>query len=285
MRLVLNMKTIFATRGEKVVADKTKTTKSLDAHALVANGEANRDTLATLINEAVEAIEMARVVIEAETPRLLDIENDDPDQSLQLIESSKLRIDRLAAAIPRLQQRVDQLDLTAKQTSWNGEADALRGEADDLYWELDQVYPSIVDQLNELFSKARANAAAFHDLLRRAPPGVDRGFSEAMPYSDFWLRLALPSWTDPNITYPLRTKPPDPLVDIALQSAAQAKAVDAKMALMNGPGWFEAKRLEDERLRVESAKRDEEMKLKAEAERQEYYRALQEEDRRRRGVA
>ena len=65
---------------------------------------------------------------------------------------------------------------------------------------IEQIYNRIVEQLNELYMRARANAAAFNDLFRRAPPGVDRWFSEAMPYPDFWLRLALPDWDDPRMT-------------------------------------------------------------------------------------
>lgn len=265
---------------------ETKTNnKSLDAkiaQALAANGTSDRDTLVDLIYKATEAIEMANIVITAETPRLLDLSNSDPDASRQLIESSKLRIERLTAAVPRLQQRVDQLDLATKQAAWVDEADVLRGEADDLFWELEQTYKPFVDQLNELFVKARANAGAFNELLRRAPSGVDRTFNEASPYEGFWLRLALPSWDDASITYPLRNKPSDPLVDIALQSAAFAKQLDAKYALMSGPTWFEARKLEDEQLRAESARRDEEQKAKAEQERASFHRALQEQDRRRR---
>ena len=150
--------------------------------------------------------------------------------------------------------------------------------------ELNQVYPSIVEQLNELFSRARANAAAFHALVRRAPAGVDRTFNEASPYEGFWLRLALPSWTDANITHPIRNKPSDPMVEVALASAAQAKMVDAKMALMSGPGWGMKKKLADEQVRAESAKREAELKQKAEEERQLYYKSLQAEDRKRRGI-
>ena len=54
-------------------------TKSLDAkiaHALSANGEAGCYLLVVLINKAIVAIDMARVVIEAETPRLLDLNNE-----------------------------------------------------------------------------------------------------------------------------------------------------------------------------------------------------------------
>ena len=79
--------------------------------------------------------------------------------------------------------------------------------------------------------RARANAAAFRALQTRAPEGVDVGFNEAAPYGSFWSRVMLPDFADSRVTHPVRVKPPDPMVEIALQSAAFAKAFDAKMLM------------------------------------------------------
>ena len=159
-----------------------------------------------------------------------------------------LRIERLTKVIlEELHPRIDALDLAAKQSAWTAEANKLRDEdSDDLFWELEQVYKPIVEQLNELYLRARANAAAFNGLLRRAPPGrrprVQRGnavFGLLAPSS-------LPDWDDPRVTHPLRVREPNPLVVVSNALVAQAKAFEQKHALMHGPDWWAAKQLETE---------------------------------------
>jgi hypothetical protein len=258
--------------------------QALDARiaaALSANGEADRDSLADLIREAADAIDKAREIIEVKKPRIHDLANDDPDKSIQLVASNEVRITRMTAAISRLEARVAAIDLEAEQTAWSEQARALQDEADDLYFELQQTYPGIVKQLDELFRKARANAGAFYQLLEVAPSGVDHTFHPAEPWENFWLIVALPDWHDSRVTHPPRTKPADPKAEIALSSAAFAKQLDAKMAIGSGPNWWAAKQLSDDQARTEIEKREAEMKEKAEQERQEYYRALLEAERRR----
>ena len=254
------------------MTDKTKTIKSLDsriAAALSANGEASREMLSMLVGKAAAAIDEAQCIIDAESPRLMDIANDTPDASRELIASNQLRIERMSAAIPRLQQRIHAIDLDARQAEWIAEANKLQGEADELFAELKQIYRPIVEQLNSLFVRARANAAAVNELCSRAPRGVEHTFSEIMPYEDFWLKLALPSWDDPNIVYPLRVIEPDPQIEIALAAAAFAKQFDAKM-LMSA-----------EQQNAIDDKREAEQRAKAAADRQRFYQAQLEAERRR----
>ena len=174
-------------------------TQSLDARladAIKANGEADRSTFVALRDEAASTIDELRATIETEEARILDLTNPDPDQSITVVASARLRIQRLTTAIPRLEQRIAAIDVAAQQAAWSEQANALRTESDDLYWALNEVYPSFVKTLDELFVKARANAAAFNELLGRAPQGVDHTFNEASPYSSFWIRVQLPDWSD-----------------------------------------------------------------------------------------
>ena len=98
----------FGKGGLRILAESgyTKTLDSRISAALSANGEASRDTLTALIAEANNSIRIANTVIETETPSLLDLDNDDPDRSRELIASNKLKIERLTLAIPQLQSRI-----------------------------------------------------------------------------------------------------------------------------------------------------------------------------------
>ena len=110
------------------MADKTKT-RSLDstiASALSANGAASRDMLALLVSKAIAAIGEAQLVIDAETPKLHNIENDDPDATRQLIESNKLRVERLTLSCStsavahrpyRFGSSANRMDRTSQRTS------------------------------------------------------------------------------------------------------------------------------------------------------------------------
>ena len=135
--------------------------------------------------------------------------------------------------------------------------------------ELKETYEPIVTQLNSLFVRARANAVAINELCNRAPRGVEYTFSEIMPYENFWLMLALPSWSDPNVTYPLRVKEPDPMIEISLAAAAFAKRFDAKSYITPA-----------EQGAIHDAK-EAEMKAKAIEERQRYFQAQLEQERKR----
>ena len=100
------------------MADKTPKLDARIVQALAANGEANRDVLVALIDEATLSIDIARKVIEVEEPSLLYLENEDPDKSRELIASNKLKIERLNLALPQLQQRIDAID--AEKTQLRG---------------------------------------------------------------------------------------------------------------------------------------------------------------------
>ena len=73
----------------------------------------------------------------------------------------------------------------------------------------------------------------------------------------------------------------------ALQTAETIRALEQRCAAtgMYSGDWWAAKQLENEQLRAESERRDEEQRKQNEAAREAFYRTLQEEDRRRRGVA
>lgn len=167
---------------------------------------------------------------------------------------------------------------------WNKEADRLQNESDELWKELEDTYTTLVNQLIDVWRRVARNSHAINEARRRRPSGVRRELTGA-DHPELRATLRLPYWDEPTrIRFP-RDTAWEFQVATTNMLVAQAKALEAKGALMHGPDWWAARKLEDERVRAESARRDEEAKRKAEADRQAYYAALQAEDRRRRGVA
>ena len=266
----------------------TNKTPKLDARivqALAANGEASRDALTALIDEAMLTIDIAHKVIETEEPALLDLENSDPDHSRELIASNKLKIERLTLAIPQLQQRIDALDAEQALAEWNTEADRLRSASNKIYDELEKLYPSFLAKIVDLFDRGKRNAAAFNAHLRHAPPGADTWFEAATPHSTFWQDITLPCWTKPYITFPFRQTAEDIAwqTQIALTKAAvdAARMSEQKHAQLYSSSWHEVQKLEQERKAAEDEQAEAELKEKDAAARDQYYASLKEAERRR----
>ena len=266
----------------------TNKTPKLDARivaALTANGEASRDTLIALIDEATLSIDLARKVIEVEEPSLLDLDNDDPDKSQARLASAKLKIERLTKALPLLQQRVDQIDAELALTGWNAEADRLREQSNKIFDELEKLYPGFLAKMMDLFDRGKRNAAAFNVHVRHAPPGADTWFEPATSHSTFWIDMQLSSWTNVSVTYPERETPEQiawaQQVLFTNAAVAQAKALDQKFAPNGGRDWPEVQKIEQERQRAADEKAEAEAKKKDAERRDQYYQAIAEGERRR----
>ena len=262
-----------------------KPNKSLGARiaaALLNGEEADRDTLTALWTEVADESDALREAIKVEEARLQDIANPDPDKSAAVIASAKLRIERLGKVIhEQLEPRVEALDRAADLVEWHEEADRLQAETDELWSELETAYNTLCDQLIDVWHRVARNSAAIDAAHRRRPSGVRRELVGA-DHPQLRASLRLPHWDDPGrIRFP-RDEAWEFQVATTNAMVAQAKALEQKCALMHGPDWWAAKQIEDERLRAESARRDEEAKAKAEADRKAFYRAQQEADRRRR---
>ena len=218
------------------MADKTKTSKSLDAKiatALSANGEANRDTLANLIREATKAVEMANIVITAETPRLHDIANSDPDKSQELIASSQLRVERLTKAITQLQARVDQIDHEAAIAKWNEDAKALQAESDQLWRDLEDTYTVLTDQLIDIWHAVDRNSRAIEAARRRRPSGAEHLPLIGADNPALRAKLRLPFWDNPErIRFP-RDEGWEFQRAMSDMMVNHAKALEQKYALAN----------------------------------------------------
>ena len=269
-----------------MATNKTKTLDSRIADALKTNGEANRDTLFALWEEAFAEINKLKEVIKSEEPRLLDITNDSPDQSRELITSSKLHIERVTKAITEeLKPRVKALDAEKALADWEEEAVPIRDENDKLFAELEATYPPFMQQILDLYVRILRNHIGFADHKARAPAGADTGFSRIEPHSRFWDKMALSSWNNPGVTYPERQSPEE--IAWANQVAnvnamvAQAKQLDARQSLGTiGPNWYEAAKVEQERQRVANEKAEAEAKEKDAERRDQYYRSVVEAERR-----
>jgi hypothetical protein len=216
------------------MAKQPQTLDARIATALKLNGDADRDTLVALIQEAIEAIAFANVTIEAETPKLLDLSNETPDKSRELIESNKLKIERLTLAVPQLQSRVDTIDHETAVANWNGEYNALIETATALFDELGETYPELLIKLMDLRDRIVETHWAFHNLGQRAPKGVDTSFPRVEPYDGFWECMFMPSYVTPGKSYP--PQPPSKkeqeeaaMRNFAIAAAEQAKAWSLKV--------------------------------------------------------
>ena len=266
--------------------------KSLDAKiasALAANGEASRDTLVELIAEAYAAIDMARVVIEAETPRLLDLSNLEPDKSRQLIESSKLSIERLTRAIRRLQERVDTIDHQTAVANCEAEWGVVEKKFTALWNELAEVYPARLSEIMALCARIREAHWEAYDLAKRSPKGVNTEFNRIEPYEGFWDKMVLPDWDDPNVTHPPKRPSEAEAFEeswrrFALQSATFAKTLDQKHAQRYSADWHEIQKLEIEQNRIKAAEDEEKQRQAQEESLKEFYKADKAAEMRRIGI-
>ena len=266
------------------MADKTPKLDARIVQALAANGEANRDVLVALIDEATLTIELAQKVIEVEEPSLVDLENSDPDKSRELIASNKLKIERLTLALPQLQSRIDAIDAETALKTWDDEADRLREQSNQIFDELAKIYPPFLAKIVDLFDRGKRNVAAFQAHKRRAPPGADVWFEPATPHITFWQDIVLPSWVKPHVTFPFRQSPADVAWEnqVAFTKAmvAQQKALDAKFAPNGGRDWFEVQKIEQERQIAADEKFEAEQKERDQKSRDAHYQAVLENERR-----
>ena len=96
--------------------------------------------------------------------------------------------------------------------------------------------------------------------------------------------MQLPSWTNFNLTYPVRRTPQE----IAWQNqvanmnamCAQAKAIDAKFSPNGGKDWFEVQKIEQERQIAADEKFEAEQKERDQKSQDAHYRAVLENERR-----
>lgn len=222
-----------------------------------------------------------RATIAAEEGRLLDITNETPDKSQEVIASARLRVERLTKVIlEELHPRIEAFDRTAAVAQWNEQAEKLQAESDELWAELETAYAALCSQLIDVWQRIDRNAAAISEARCRRPSGADRHLVGA-DHPRLRDRLRLPFWDEPErIRFP---KDQAWELQVAMTNAMvdQAKALEQKHALMYSDNWWAAKQLEAEQQRAENEKREAEMKAKAIADREAYHRSVQEQERRR----
>ena len=248
------------------------------------NGSADRDLLVSLIDESFDEITSLEEVIKIETPRILDLSNENPDASNAAITSANLKIARLNKALPLLRARIDTIDRETALAECNAEVHRVRADSDEIYEELKELYVPFLQKIMHLYLRARDNAAEFYELKRRAPKGADLRFFGAMPYESFWLNLILPSWNNPNVVYPERQTPEQiawaQQVAITTAMVNAAKANDLKFAPNGGRDWHEGQKIDQERLDAANAKFEAEQKERDQKSRDAYSQALLENERR-----
>lgn len=271
-----------------------KTPVTLDAKISVALADktASRETLVSLWQEALDTIEKERESAAAESKRVYDLSNADPDMSEDRARRAQRTIDRLSHAIPLLKQRVTVLDAEAYAKTWHAEVDKIKIERDALADELAALYPTFVAKIADLFARIDQNTAAISDLHGKAFAGEERRLADAeqmarnvAAYTAEQPRLRenlrLPDWERPrDIAYPA----PPAVNPYAAHMQTIIAEIARKEALTSGPNWHEAKKLEDEATRAEIAKREAELAAQAAEAKRHFERQVQADDRRRRGL-
>ena len=136
----------------------------------------------------------------------------------------------------------------------------------------------------DLMVQIFGNHVAFADHKDKAPLGADTRYARIEPHSRFWDDMALPSWTNPGLKYPVRRTPEQIAWEnqVALTTAmcAQTKAVEAKHAQLYSSDWAAVHDEIHKRKAEEDAKAEAELKEKDQAARDEYYKSVLEAERR-----
>jgi hypothetical protein len=131
--------------------------------------------IAILITEVEAAALSSKEVAERARERAIDpaLSAEDVADARQAMEDAAFACDRLAAAVPRLQQRQKEL--------WAAEEDARRwvvyesvkAERDKLATELAEIYPAFARKMAELMPRIQENERQIEHLNDHARPGAD----------------------------------------------------------------------------------------------------------------
>lgn len=282
--------------------DKTKTnghTAPLDQRiaAGIVCDIADKAELTALIAEAEHVIAEAEETIKTESANALDISNSDPDHSDLQVRRAQRTIARLDQVIPKLQERIRSIEAFEYREQWNANADLLEAQHDALAEELAELYPSVVQQLSDLYERIDANNEAI-SRLHAAAPSISWGeasrrlldaelIARNLPNYDaahppLRNNLKLPDWDiSRDIAFPV-------IVDwnarAALLAAAQAKQLANKFAVSHSADWAKARELQLAEEQADADKKAAEIKA-AEAKSFEVYQKHQREaELRRRGI-
>ena len=229
------------------------------AKALAANGSANHAQLVELWDEAADKIDELTATIAAEEPKLLDLENEEPEKSQQIIQSNKLRIKRLTKAIAELRPRVEALDREATANKWLEEAVKLQADADILREQLCDTYIVLCTQTVETWLQVDANARAIQRHRERRPSGVHYSLIDA-DNPRLRNKLRLPLWYEP---------------DRLLFPKDENQEMQAAMANITPVATFvPAYASMEEREQAERAKYEAEAKAEDQRKRDEYYKGF-----------
>jgi hypothetical protein len=247
-------------------------TPSLDVRisATLASGDVDKTALVSLLAEAHEALSMAQNVIVAETTRLHDLSNEDPNASLDLINRSKLRVARLELAIPKLRDRIKAIELFEYREAWHTEADAVEARGSKSAERLKH-YAKFITWLEAEFNEIDDINSEIHALHARAPYGENRRLIEpelvARDLTNYDAKhprlreqLKLPDFVRADtIAFPM-----DPMAEFNRRAAQQNEALTKRMkdkyGFVTGDNWAAGRDLAVQQEEAEHAKKGEELK-------------------------
>jgi len=260
------------------------------AIALAANGSTGKNDLVALVSEVEATLLAARETIALEEDRILDLANETPDRSRDLISKSQLVIERLSKGLVALNERIQQIDAAEYARSWNEQADELEAQQDrlaqrwiDLYWGFIEQFPKLYAEIDALDKRiAEHNGKAPRGRSRRVIETELRarnlkGYDADNPRLRDNLKLVHPKTG--RICFP-----PEPVNYAALAMVEAVQRLEQKHAGLYSSDWHEFESARQAQLRREAAAREEGLRAKSAADRRKYESKLLAADRKARGI-
>lgn len=135
--------------------------------------------LVALIEETETAIVAADAAATAERKRALDpLVSPDPVAARATMEDAAFTRDRLNTVLPRLRQRLDEVAATEYAAEWEPEFERVKARRDELARECAELYPTITDQLVDLFKRIAECDGEISRVNGAAPSGEHRRLLE-----------------------------------------------------------------------------------------------------------
>jgi hypothetical protein len=220
--------------------------------------------LATLITEVEDAILAAEKAVEQARVRALDPIVLDPGARTAL-QDAEFLTQRLQVALPRLGQRLEEIQAAEHAAEWEPEFERVKARRDELARECAELYPTVTDQLVDLFKRISECDGEISRINGAAPSGEHRRLLEVELHArglDAFTRdepsiitelLKLPNWADSaRMAWPL-PEPFDP-----------ERFAPVPFDPRHSPDWWKVKQEEADALREreerEAAEREAEIR-------------------------
>ncbi len=165
--------------------------------------------IANLLVEVENALADAEQNAAATRKAAIDpIASPDPNKARALVEMSAFSLDRLKAALSRLQARYAERDAKEYAARWDADYAATLSKRDKLAAEYKQLYPKLESQIVDLLNRIAACDRDVSGINGRAPTGEHRRIANVELHArgrdapSIAKTLQLPAWDSANLAWP-----------------------------------------------------------------------------------